>query len=294
MLFFLKRDDRRVVMSELQELYERRRTRAGDRAANRWLRRQLAQYPHRLLLERLRRWRRAERDRNPNRTAPVADPLRSLARDLRHGLRSLSRTPVLTATIVLTVGLGIGATTTIVSVVNAVLLSPLPYADPDRLVTIYTDSPPHLWPFSVADYRALEEQQTSFTLVAGYRNRELTFSREETAERVQGKTVTWTYFPLLGLRPLHGRLFDENDGAPGGEPVAVVSHGFWTRTFGADPGAVGDTVRLDGTDYTVVGVLDPKVGPFEQDRDVFIAVQWQPPPRKARSSSPCSAVSRRE
>ena len=276
----LSRNDRRTVMSDLGELYERRAARDGTRAANVWYRRQLVQYPHRVVAERLRQ-RVFAAPNYPNRaTTHPRESMQNFLRDLQHSVRSLARTPMLTATIILTVGLGIGATTAIFSAINAVLLSPLPYPDSGRLVWIHTSSPPHEWPFSVADYRALDEQQTSFSQIAGYDQTTLTLNRGTVAERVRGKAVTWTYFPILGITPLLGRLFNETDGAPGTEPLVVVSHRFWMEYLDGEEASLGQTVRLDGTEYTVVGVLRPDAGPFEQDRDFYIARQWGPPPRK--------------
>jgi putative ABC transport system permease protein len=206
--------------------------------------------------------------------------MQNLLGDLRQSLRSLARSPVLTATIVLTVGLGIGATTAIFGVVDAVLLQPLPYADPGRLVRIYTDSPPNRWGFSVADYLALEEQQSSFQQVGAYANATMTFNRGAVAERLRGKLVSWNYFSLLGVPPLQGRTFDKSDGRPGSERKVVLSYGFWKRYLGGDSGAIGQTIQLDRNAYTVVGVLQPKVGPFEQSREFFAAAQWETPPRR--------------
>jgi putative ABC transport system permease protein len=276
----LNRNDRRTVMNDLGELYVRRAARDGQRAANAWYRRQLAQFPPRLFVERLRRTAPPAPHQPNHSVSRSRESMHNFFRDLQHSVRSLARTPMLTATIVLTVGLGIGATTAIFSVINAVLLRPLPYPDPGQLVRIYTDSPPNRWPFSVADYRALDEQQTSFSQIAGYNQTTLTLNRGAVADRVRGKSVTWTYFPLMGITPLHGRLFTETDGAPGTEPLIVVSHRFWMQYLDGDEAAVGQTVRLNGTEYTVVGVLPRDVGPFEQSRDFYIARQWGPPPRK--------------
>src|SRR5437773_3621256 len=120
-----------------------------------------------------------------------------LLHDLRISLRNLLGAPMLTLTIVATVGLGIGATTVIFSAVNAALLRPLPYADPDRLVRIYTDAAPNKFRFSVADYLALQAQQTRFERIAGYTGRAMAFSDGSVAERVSGKVVSSTYFALL-------------------------------------------------------------------------------------------------
>src|SRR5438034_3678140 len=109
--------------------------------------------------------------------------------DLRICLRGLVRAPIMTLTIVATVGLGIGATTVIFSAVNAARLRPLPYADPGRLVRIYTDTPPFKFRFSVADYLALQAEQTRFERIAGYTDRAMTFSDGTQAERVRGRQV---------------------------------------------------------------------------------------------------------
>jgi putative ABC transport system permease protein len=206
--------------------------------------------------------------------------LDDLTQDLRICVRTLLRTPGLAMTVVMTVGLGIGATTAMFGVINATLIRPLPYEHADRLVRIYTDSPPNKWPLSVADYLTLESQRTRFDQVAGYVERPMSFSDGSVAERVSGRTVTWTYFALLGLRPALGRSFNEADGRPGAPRAVIVSHGFWSRQLAGRADVVGKPVRLDGADYTVVGVLPERVGPLESGREFFIAAQWTAPPRK--------------
>jgi predicted permease len=182
------------------------------------------------------------------------------------------------AVIVLSVGLGIGATATVFTAVNAALLRPLPYPDPGRLVRIYTDSPPNRFPFSVADFRALASEQTAFEAVAAYRTSQATFTNGAIAERVKGRGVSPGYFTLLGIAPEAGRAFTPEDGRPGGPRGVVLSHAFWERSFGR--GAIGTTVRLDGVDYTLVGVLGQRVGPLEQGLDYFVCEQWPEPARK--------------
>jgi putative ABC transport system permease protein len=200
--------------------------------------------------------------------------------DLRISFRSLWRAPVLTLTIVATVGLGIGATAAIFGAVNAALLRPLPYADPDRLVRIYTDAPPFVFRFSVADYLALDEQQTHFERIAGYTDRSMTFSDDEAAELLRGRMVTWTYFATLGIRPALGRDFTEQDGRPGSPPAVMVSHGFWQQRLSSRKDAMGQVIKLDGSDYVVAGVLPAAIGPLEQQQDFFVTAQMTPPPRK--------------
>jgi putative ABC transport system permease protein len=186
----------------------------------------------------------------------------------------------MTLTIVVTVGLGIGATTTIFAAVDAALLRPLPYARPDRLVRIYTDAPPNKFPFSVADILALQEQQTRFAQVGGYTRRSWSFSDGSAAEKLNGREVSWTYFSLLGIKPVIGRDFTEIDGRPGSPRTVIVSDGFWRRRLGGRPEAIGTAIRLEGADYVVIGVLPPATGPFEQGQEFFAAAQWSTPPRK--------------
>ena len=157
---------------------------------------------------------------------------RDLLQDIRISLRGLLRAPMMTLTIVVTVGLGIGATTVIFGAIHAALLRPLPYADPARLVRIYTDAPPNKFRFSVADYLALQAQQTHFEQIAGYTGRPMSFSDGTQAERLRGRQVSWTYFGMLGVRPAVGRDFAEGDGRPGSPPAVIVSHGFWQQRLG--------------------------------------------------------------
>jgi putative ABC transport system permease protein len=203
-----------------------------------------------------------------------------LAQDLRISLRSLRRAPVMTLTILATVGLGIGATTAIFTAIDAAILSPLPYKEPDRLVRIYTDAPPNKFRFSVADYLALDAQQTHFDQVAAYTDLQLTFTDGTVAERVWVREVTPSYFALLGIGPVLGRGFEASDGAPGRPPAVILSHGFWQRRLGARRDVLDRTVRLDGRDHLLVGVLPPQFGPLGQQSDVFVATQFTTPPRK--------------
>ena len=206
--------------------------------------------------------------------------LGDLMQDLRISLRGLLRAPMMTATIVTTVGLGIGATTVIGSAVHAALLRPLPYANPGELVRIYTDAPPYKFHFSVADYLALQEQQTHFALIAGYHESTMAFSDGTVAERLKGRVVSWTYFSLLGIRPALGRTFTEQDGRPGSPPVVMVSHGFWRQRLGGRPDVIGKPIRLDGSDYELAGVLPATLGPLEQRQEFFVPAQWDTPRRK--------------
>ncbi len=206
--------------------------------------------------------------------------LRDLVQDVRISLRGLLRSPMLTVTILASVGLGIGATTVIFSAVNAALLRPLPYVDPGRLVWIYTDAPPFQFRFSVADYLALDTQQTQFERIAAFTSRTMTFSDGNAAVVVQGRAVSWTYFGTVGITPAVGRDFEERDGRPGSPQAVIVSDALWQQRLGGRSQAIGRPIRLDGAEYAVVGVLPPDVGPLEHRQDFFVATQFSPPPRR--------------
>jgi predicted permease len=260
-------DDRRAIESDLMELYELRRRADGPRAARRWLWRQRLLLPWYLAVDRIKA------------VLPGWDDMQHLAHDVRYTIRSLLRVPVLSATIVLTVGLGLGATAAMIGAVWAVLVNPLPYADPASLVWIYTDSPPARWRFSVVDYRALEADHPTFEAVAAYQSSMVTVTDRAMAERVTAKSVTGSYFPLLGQKPHLGRLFDPSDDAHR-DRIAVLTHSYWSRRFGGDPSVLGRSMTVDGADHTIVGVLAQGVGPLERNVAFFTAERWPTPKRK--------------
>lgn len=202
------------------------------------------------------------------------------SQDVRISIRSLLRAPVLTLTIVATVGLGIGATTAIFSAINAALLRPLPYAEPENLVRIYTDSPPFKFRFSAVDYLAFTEQQRRFERHATYTDRAVSFINGDTAEMLRTRVVSWGFFPVLGIQPVLGRDFSEQDGKVGSPQVAIAGHTFWQQRLGGRADAVGKPVRLDGAEYTLIGVMPPAGGPLDRRFDLFLIQQFTPPTRK--------------
>lgn len=206
--------------------------------------------------------------------------LQDLVQDLRIGARTLWRAPALALTIIATVGIGLGATTAIFSAVSAVLLRPLPYAAPADLVRVYTDTPPFKFRFSAVDYLAFSEQQTHFVSHATYTDRAVTFADGDRADLLRARVVSWQFFSVLGLPPMHGRDFTAADGLPGRARAAIASHGFWQQRLGARADAVGQRVRLDGAEHLLIGVLAPAGGPLEQSFDLFLVQQFTPPARK--------------
>lgn len=268
LLRFLVGDaDRRAIESDLAELHEWHRRQRGGRAADRWLRRQRLLYPVHVIADRLRA------------ALPGWTTMQQLWRDARYSLRSLARQPVLAATIVLTVGVGLGATTAMLAVVRAVLVNPLPYEDAEHLFWIYTDNPPYQFRFSVVDYRALEADHPAFSHVAAYQTSVVTVSDGDQAERVTARAVTGSYFGLLGQQPHIGRLFDASDDGRG-EPIGVLTHGHWTSRFGSDPSVLGRSMTVNGARVTIVGVLERVTGPFEQNTALFTVANWPAPTRR--------------
>src|SRR5882724_6998012 len=166
--------------------------------------------------------------------------------DLRYAVRMLRRKPGFTLIAVLALALGIGANTAIFSVVNAVLLRPLPYQQPDRLVMVWqrltgaTSYP--LLPCSPPDYIDYRDQTQTLENVAAFLNDNFTLITPSGAERVQGSRVSSNLFPLLGISPLRGRTFTTAEDKFGADPVAVLSYGAWKSRFGSDPDILGKTL----------------------------------------------------
>ena len=184
----------------------------------------------------------------------------TLLQDVRFGLRVLVKKPTFTIVAVLTLALGVGANTAIFSIVNAVLLRSLPFPDPDRLVRIYFNNPGvglRAVPFSVPEFEDLGRQTDVFedvsVIVSGPTN--LTGTKQP--EHLEMVEVSPNYFSMLGATPELGRLFGHQDFALGFAPVVVISDALWRRSYGADPGVLGRSLRLDNDLYTIVGVLSP-------------------------------------
>jgi putative ABC transport system permease protein len=180
--------------------------------------------------------------------------------DLRYAVRSLARRPGFTAIAVLMLALGAGANAAVFSLVNATLLRPLPFDDPDRLVVLHqtvaeADRPPRSLRWSYPEYRAMREVLESPRSISSFAPAPLHVSLEDGALRTLGEFVSASYFGTLGLAPLLGRSFrPEEDAAPGAHPVAMLSHELWRQQFGSDAGVLGRTLRVNGVALEVIGV----------------------------------------
>lgn len=171
--------------------------------------------------------------------------------DIRFGIRQLAKSPGFTLIVVLTLALGIGASTTLFGALKALVLDPFPFPESDRIVYVWNRVG---WPLSVPDFKDLREQNGSFAEMGVFTERRYNFGFES-PESVYGIRCSAGVLPTLGIRPVLGRWLQESDGQPGAATVAVISHSLWSRGFDRDPAALGKTIQLDGQETTVVGVL---------------------------------------
>jgi predicted permease len=186
--------------------------------------------------------------------------MRTLIQDIRYALRQWRASVGLIAIVILSLAIGIGANTAIFSVVNALLLRPLPYPEPDRLTILWLRSPGigilHDWP-SPGQYIDIQKQNHSFQEMSISIGSSQTLTGRDQPERVEGLRTSSNLFHLLGAKPLLGRLLLPEEDQPGHAPVAVVTHRLWTRLFNSDPRVLGTNIVLNGASTTVVGVLRP-------------------------------------
>lgn len=184
--------------------------------------------------------------------------METLLQDIRYGVRMLVHKPGIAVLAVIALALGIGATTAIFSVVNTVLLRPLPYANGDRLVTIWEDNRARSKPHNVistANFFDWREQSSVFVDMSGFFASHYNLTGLGDPEEVTGMAISTNLFDVLGSRPFLGRTFTAEDGVRGKDDVVVLSHGFWQRHFGGDRNVVGKTFSLDGVTQTVIGVM---------------------------------------
>ncbi|MFZ0085269.1 MAG: ABC transporter permease [Candidatus Acidiferrales bacterium] len=202
--------------------------------------------------------------------------METLIQDLKYAVRMLMKSPSFTAIAVLTLALGIGANTALFSVVNGVLLRPLPYRQPDRLVvlsekTASFDSSSISYP----NFLDWQRSNTVFSSLAAYRSDDFSILGNGEAERVRVGMISASFFETLGVNPLLGRLFNADEDRLGAAPVALVTAGLWERKFGSAPDIIGKRVTMNGTGYTVVGVV-PASFQLESTnlgiKDVFVPI----------------------
>ncbi len=201
--------------------------------------------------------------------------------DLRYGVRTLLKSPAFTLVAVLALALGIGANTTIFSVVNAVLLRPLKYPNPEQLVLVRETQPPsNETPADYAEYLDWREQAQIFEHLAAYFNTTYTLTGQGDPQQLWGARISTNTLPALGVNPILGRGFRSEEEARGSERVALISYGFWQRQFAGDLKVVGQSITLDAKPHTIVGVLPSDfraLNPADiqrgQERDVWVPLR---------------------
>ena len=218
-----------------------------------------------------------ERFKEEGRDARGLRPFEDLVADTRHATRVLRRNAASTVAVIATFALGIAAAGAIFAVVYGVLLRPLPYADPDRLVAVWEHNVPRNQQrnvVSVSNFEAWQRASTSFAGMAALVPRPVTLARD-VPERVMGAEVSPGYFRLLGVPPMIGRDFETADARAAGATVTILSHDFWIRRFGGDPSVIGRTLSLADRSYTIVGVMPAS---FEPPRFSWLVTQelWFP------------------
>ncbi|HJQ24976.1 MAG TPA: ABC transporter permease [Blastocatellia bacterium] len=205
--------------------------------------------------------------------------LETLSQDLRFAVRVMAKQPVFTLVAVLTLSLGVGATTAIFSVVNAVLIRRLPISDPERVVTIHNQLPKLNLPrtsVSALHYIDYSNQPDVFESTAALGQRSFNLTGVEAPLRLQAGRVTASFLPMLGVTPLVGRAFTDEEDRFGNQHVALLSHNLWKRLFNADAGAIGQTLQLDGEGYQVIGVLPASFAELYPYIDLWIPMAFSP------------------
>lgn len=180
----------------------------------------------------------------------------TLMEDIRYGLRMLRKAPGFTLVVVLTLGLGIGANTALFSVVNGVLLNPLPYPEPDQLVRLHESKPNFgMGSISYPNFRDWQKENKTFSAMAISRGNSFALTGHGEAEQISAELISSDFFSVLGMKPVLGRGFAAGEDEIGAPPIALISTSLWERKFSASPDILGKGITLDGKDYTVVGVM---------------------------------------
>ena len=211
----------------------------------------------------------------------------ALMHDLRYALRQLRKNPGMAVLAVITLALGVGANTGIFTVIETVLLRPLPYANSNRLLCLGSGDPGSFSTTSWLNYQEVKRQSTLLENVAGYSEDVSVLQTKDNAQSLSAPHVTPNVFSILGVQPLLGRAFTEAEGQPGGPLAALLSEGLWRQSFHGDPGVIGQSVTIGGKLYTVVGVMPQsfrfpeEIGP-DQQKGLWVPLQPTPEMLKDR------------
>ena len=224
-----------------------------------------------------------QRSQKQQHQAPVLETsgrsnlLTDFLHDLRYALRMQFKNPGFTIVAVIALALGIGANTAIFSVVNTVLLRPLPYKDPEQLVMVWEDASKHGYPRdtpAAANYVDWRDQNQVFEGMAAIADESFNLTGAGDPERLEGRRVSANLFPMLGVEPQIGRVFSAAEDQPGSNRVVLLSYGVWQRRFGADPGIVGQALTLNGESHIVVGVMPARFQFPSSDDQVWVPIAF--------------------
>lgn len=221
--------------------------------------------------------------------------METLLQDLRYSIRMLLKKPSFTAIAVLALAIGIGANTAIFSVVNAILLRPLPYKNFERISMIWMDNPKLAvaedW-HSFPNYLDYKEQNQVYEDMAAFNNRSFNLTGAGDPVRILGLWSTASLFTVLGVQPVLGQVFTEAEEEPGKDLVVVISDGLWKSRFGRDPGIVGQQISMNGVNRTVLGIMPASFTFPEKNTDVWIPIPVTPQRKQARNAISYKAVGR--
>src|SRR2546429_9780643 len=205
-----------------------------------------------------------------------------LMQDLRFGVRVITKSPGFTAVAILTLALGIGANTALFSVVNGVLFNPLPYPEPEQLVTLHESKPNfEAGSISFLNFQDWRKENTTFSRMGISRVYYFSLTGAGEPEQVRAQLISTDFLPMLGGKPVFGRLFEEGEAELGRSPIVMFSAGFWSRKFGSAPDVLGKGLTLDGRSYAIVGVVPAnfnlQVGGFHAS-ELYVPIgQWTNP-----------------
>jgi predicted permease len=213
--------------------------------------------------------------------------MNTLLQDIRYGIRTLAKTPGFTAIAILTLALGIGANSALFSVVNGVLLNPLPYPEPNQIISVYAKTS-NFGNSSITYLNFLDWQKNnhSFSAISARRNDDLFLTGAGEGERLRGVLISADFFAVMGVQPIAGRTFRPEEDQVGAAPVAMIGAGLWARKFGSDPNIVGKAITLNGKSYDVVGVIPASFSLYQNPSEVYIPIgQWNDPTFRDRKVS---------
>src|SRR6185503_14528458 len=201
--------------------------------------------------------------------------METLLRDIRYGVRSLLKRPGFTAIALVALALGIGANTAIFSLVNAVLLRPLPFAEPDRLVWVWGNikSGGNRASVSPSDFLDYRQQNNTFEEFAASMPLRFNYTGGDEPERLEASGVTGNYFQALGVKPAFGRTFLVENEKPGNDQVAMLSYSLWQKRFAGDPEIINKTITLNGKSFAVLGVMPPDFS-MPRTSDVWVPINF--------------------